>query len=406
MNGPLQGIKVLDMSRVLAGPWAGQLLADYGADVIKIEKPDTGDDTRQWGPPWLKNTENHATQDAAYFLAANRNKRSVTCNLSHSDGQELIRDLVDRSDILLENYRIGSLKRYGLDAVTLRQLNPALIYCSISAYGQEGSRASEAGYDAVIQASAGLMSITGDAATDEGRPQKVGVAVSDIMAGMYAVTAVLAALTARRRTGEGQHIDVPLYDSQVAWLANQGMNYLVGGVIPGRYGTAHPNIVPYQSFATEDGELMLAVGSDAQFAACGEILGMAELADNELYKSNANRVIHREQLCTIIGTRLKSQSTRHWLGLFRAGGVPAGPINDLKAVFDDPWAKERQLVRYLEHPSAGPVPTISNPVHFSDTKIVYDRAPPTLGQHTDEVLSEDLGYAAKKIASLRAAGAI
>jgi len=406
MSGPLKHVKVLDMSRILAGPWAGQLLADYGADVIKVEKPQTGDDTRHWGPPWLKDAADHPTADAAYFLAANRNKRSVTCNLAHPDGQKVIQDLVAQSDILIENYRVGSLSRYGLDAATLRSLKPELIYCSISAYGQKGSRCAEAGYDAVIQASAGLMSITGDAESSGGRPQKVGVAVADIMAGMYAVTAILAALTARQHTGKGQHIDVPLFDSQVAWLANQGMNYLVGGSIPGRYGTAHPNIVPYQSFATADGEIMLAVGSDTQFAACAAVLGLPELAENDLFRCNANRVINREQLCHLIAGILKMASSEHWLELFRAKGIPAGPINDLAAVFSDPQVTEHQLVRYLDHPVAGKVPTISNPVNFSTTKVAYERAPPTLGQHTREILLDDLGYSAAKIESLYTAGAI
>lgn len=406
MTGPLQGTRVIDMSRVLAGPWAGQLLADYGADVIKIERPLSGDDTRHWGPPWLKDGDGLDTQDAAYFLAANRNKRSVTCNLAHADGQQLIRDLVSKSDVVLENYRVGSLQRYGLDAESLRRLSPALIYCSISAYGQSGSRAGEAGYDAMIQASAGLMSITGDASESGGRPQKVGVAAADIMAGMYAVTAILAALLAREKNGQGQHIDVPLFDSQVAWLANQGMNYLVGGSVPRRYGTAHPNIVPYQAFETADDELMLAVGSDAQFERCVEVLGLASLAQDPRFDNNARRVENREALIALIARRLQDESAAHWLEQFRSYGVPAGPINDLAAVFSDAQVEEHQLVRFLEHASGGQVPTIANPVSFSETRVEYRSAPPVLGQHTHEVLRNELGYTPEKIAALQAAGAI
>ena len=406
MTGPLQGTRVIDMSRVLAGPWAGQLLADYGADVIKIEKPGSGDDTRHWGPPWLKDGDGLDTQDAAYFLAANRNKRSVTCNLAHADGQQLIRDLVNKSDVVLENYRVGTLQRYGLDAESLRRLNPALIYCSISAYGQSGSRAGEAGYDAMIQASAGLMSITGDPSESGGRPQKVGVAATDIMAGMYAVTAILAALVARGKNGQGQHIDVPLFDSQVAWLANQGMNYLVGGSVPRRYGTAHPSIVPYQSFETADDELMLAVGNDAQFERCVEVMGLASLAQDPRFESNAGRVENREQLIALMGRRLQDESAAFWLEQFRSHGVPAGPINDLAAVFSDSQVEEHQLVRFLDHPSGGQVPTIANPVSFSETRVEYRSAPPLLGQHTGEVLSKELAYSAEKIAALQAAGAI
>lgn len=406
MSGPLQGIKVLDMSRVLAGPWAAQLLADFGADVIKIERPGEGDDTRQWGPPWLKKPNGDETNEAAYFLATNRNKRSVTCDFSKPEGQQLIRDLSGCCDVLLENYRVGTLAKFGLDEATLRALNPWLIYCSISAYGQSGSRSADAGYDAMIQASAGLMSVTGDAEADGGRPQKVGIAVSDIMAGMYAANAILAALNARHRDGRGQHIDVPLFDSQVAWLANQGMNYLVGGEVPPRHGTAHPNIVPYQAFATADGEIMLAVGSDTQFAALANTLGTPELASDPRFDNNSNRVTNRESLIGLIAEKLKKESTEHWIHEFRGAGIPAGPINDLAAVFNDEHVIEHDLVRYLEHPSGARVPTIVNPVQFSSTKLEYERAPPVLGEHTQEVLETDLGYSKEKIASLLASGAI
>lgn len=406
MAGPLQGLKVIDMSRVLAGPWASQLLADYGAEVIKIERPGVGDDTRHWGPPWLRNADGSETEEAAYFQASNRNKRSVTVNLAHVLGQELIRKLVLRSDILLENYKVGSLGRYGLDAGSLRMLNPQLIYCSISAYGQSGSRSAEAGYDAMIQAAGGLMSITGDSDTEGGRPTKVGVAIADIMAGMYAVTAILAALAAREKNGRGQHIDVPLFDSQIAWLANQNMNYLLTGVPPGRQGTAHPNIVPYQSFRTADGYLMLAVGNDRQFADCCNLLGCANFARDPRFASNSARIENREELVAIIAKRLGGRTTADWLAEFASVHIPAGPINDLAAVFADPVVAERQIVRKLQHSTVGEIPTVANPVQFSATPVEYRRAPPVLGQHTVEVLKDDLGYADDEIANLYAVGAI
>lgn len=406
MSGALDGIRVIDMSRVLAGPWAGQLLADYGADVIKIERPALGDDTRHWGPPWLEDTDGQDTADAAYFLASNRNKRSVTCNLAHADGAQIVRDLVCDSDVLLENYRVGTLARYGLDAVSLRALNPALIYCSLSAYGQDSVRSAEPGYDAIVQASAGLMSITGEPRESGGRPQKVGVAIADIMAGMYAATAILAALTRRQASGRGQQIDVPLFDSQVAWLANQGMNYLIGGSVPQRHGTAHPNIVPYQSFTTADGELMLAVGNDAQFTACTACLGVPELAGDVRFTSNAARVQNRKALVALLAECLVTRPTAEWLDEFKLHGVPAGPINDLGAVFDDPHVVDRKLVRHLAHTAAGQVPTIANPVWFSESPVDYRSAPPTLGQHTRDVLQNVLGYSTAKIAALADAGAI
>lgn len=406
MSGALAGIRVIDMSRVLAGPWAGQLLADYGADVIKIEKPGVGDDTRHWGPPWLRDTDGRETADAAYFFASNRNKRSVTCNLAHGDGAQVVRDLVAESDVLIENYRVGTLSRFGLGAAHACELNPALIYCSLSAYGQDAARADEPGYDAMIQASAGLMSVTGEPQSSGGRAQKVGVAAADIMAGMYAATAILAALTERGVSGRGQQIDVPLFDSQVAWLANQGMNYLIGGSVPERHGTAHPNIVPYQSFATADGEIMLAVGNDSQFDACADCLGLAELAEDARFSSNSARVQHRDALVSILSERLATRRTADWLREFKKRGVPAGPINDLAAVFGDAHVAERELVRHLDHPLAGTVPTIANPVRFTETPVEYRSAPPMLGQHTEEVLEDVLGYSSEKIAALADAGAI
>jgi crotonobetainyl-CoA:carnitine CoA-transferase CaiB-like acyl-CoA transferase len=406
MPGPLNSLKVIDMSRVLAGPWAGQLLADYGAEVIKIERPGVGDDTRSWGPPWLRDSAGNDTKEAGYFQSTNRNKRSVTVNLAHPLGQELIRKLVARSDVLLENYKVGSLQRYGLDATTLCELNPTLIYCSISAYGQSGSKSAEPGYDAMIQAAGGLMSITGESDADGGRPTKVGVAIADIMAGMYAATAVLAALVAREQSGRGQHIDVPLFDSQVAWLANQNMNYLLTGTPPDRRGTAHPNIVPYQAFQTADGYLMLAIGNDSQFANCCASLGCPEVAEDPRYSANSARIENRDELIQIIAERLTGETTACWLDRFASLHIPAGPINDLAQVFSDPVVAERRIVRSLNHSLVGEVPTVANPVRFSDTPVEYKLAPPVLGQHTAEVLKDDLGYSDKEIARLYDSGAI
>ena len=387
------------MSRVLAGPWAGQLLGDYGADVVKIERPGQGDDTRKWGPPWLGS-------ESAYFLSTNRNKRSVTVDISTERGQQLVRELAGKADVLLENFRTGTLRRYKLDPADLMHDNPGLVVCSISAFGQTGTRAQEPGYDAMIQASAGLMSITGPPDDTGGGPQKVGVAVADIMAGMYATTAVLAALNARTQTGKGQYIDVPLYDSQVAWLANQAMNYLVGGTVPGRMGTAHPNLAPYQAFATRDGNLMLAVGNDRQFRVCAAIVGRPELADDPRYADNASRIENRAGLIDALQASLLEKTTREWLDAFAAGGVPAGPINDIGDVLSNAHARERELVRRIDNGAGESVPFVSNPVDFGDTPVCYRRAPPLLGEHTDEVLQEWLGYSAEMIAVLRNEDAI
>lgn len=395
MGAPLEGLRVLDLSRILAGPWAGQLLADYGADVIKVERPGSGDETRGWGPPWIG-------EDAAYFHAANRNKRSITIDLANASGQRIVRRLANASDVLIENFRAGSLARYGLDADSLTELNPALVYCSISAYGQTGSKANDPGYDAMIQATAGLMSITGRPAEEGGEPQKVGVAIADIMAGMYAVTAILAALQARQRTGRGQHIDVPLYDTQVAWLANQGMNYLASGEAPRRLGNAHPNIVPYQTFATRDGHLMVATGNERQFRDLAECLGCPELAEAPRFATNAARVGNREELIAILAKRFRERTTSEWSALLFAKRIPAGPINDIAEVFSSAQAKERELVRCVGDSA---VPTIANPVRFGVTPVRYSAAPPALGQHTEEILAE-LGIGPSDIAALREDGVI
>jgi formyl-CoA transferase len=393
MSAPLKNIRVLDMSRVLAGPWATQLLGDYGADVIKIERPNSGDDTRHWGPPWLGKDAG----ESAYFLSANRNKRSVTVNIASENGQELLRELVQKCDVLIENYKVGTLQRYGLGADEMLALNPRLIYCSISAFGQTGSRSDEPGYDAMIQASGGLMSITGN----PGEPQKVGVAISDIMAGMYASTAILAALNARASSGAGQYIDVPLYDSQVAWLANQNMNFLIGGKIPQPMGNAHPNLVPYQTFATSDGSMVLAVGNDRQFVNCCNAIGLTQLASDGRFTNMSQRVENRDQLIPMFEAVLRNESTSHWLTELRACGVPAGPVNDIGEVLTNEYAQERQLVGYFDNGNEDSVPYVANPVEFSATPVDHTRAPPLLGEHTDEVLRELLGYSDAQIEALR-----
>jgi len=405
-NGPLHGIKVLDLSRVLAGPWASQLLAGYGADVIKVERPGSGDETRQWGPPWVRDENGDATNESAYNQSTNRNKRSITVNLSHPRGQQIIRDICAKSDVLIENFKVGDLQRYGLDARTLCDLNPSLIYCSISAYGQDSSRSKQPGYDAMIQASAGLMSITGPKDAEGGGPQKVGVAVSDIMAGMYAVTAILAALHERTTCGRGQFIDIPLYDSQVAWLANQNMNFLFSGKSPGREGTAHPNIVPYQAFVAADAPFVLAVGSDTQFRACANCLELPKLADDLRFHSNTTRVENRQALVEIMAKVIAKKPARHWLRLFGNNNVPAGPINSIETVLTDDYAIERNLVRQLPHALAGEVPTVANPVKFSINETVYQRAPPLLGEHTHSILASDLSYSSETIDELEKCGAI
>lgn len=402
MSGPLEGIKVLDLSRVLAGPWAAQLLGDYGANVVKVERPGKGDDTRRWGPPWVGGSRG----DAAYFHAANRNKRSIAVDLANGRGRDLVRKLAATADVVIENFRVGTMGRFGLGAKSLLASNPRLVFCSISAFGQSGSRAKEPGYDAMVQAEGGLMSITGPADEDGGSPQKVGVAIADIMAGMYAVTAILAALEERHRSGRGQVVDVPLYDSQVGWLANQAMNYLIGGRSPVRQGTAHPNLVPYQAFATSDGHFVLAVGSDAQFAACVGCLGLPGLAVDPRYADNAARVGNRDSLVNLLAAEFRKNSTEFWLRRLESAEVPAGPINTVGEVLSNAYAKERSLVRSLPHPLNEALPTVSNPVRFSRTPVRYDLAPPLLGVHATSVLNDWLGYSAQQIDELASAGAI
>lgn len=389
MAGPLKGIKVLDLSRILAGPWASQVLADYGASVWKIERPGCGDDTRHWGPPYLKDAQGRETAESAYYLAANRGKQSVTVDITTEEGQQVIRKLAARADVLVENYKVGGLQKYGLDYASLREVNAKLIYCSITGFGQDGPLASRPGYDAMIQAMGGLMSITGE--PDElpgGGPQKAGVAVADLMTGMYGVSAILAALYEREQSGLGQHIDLALLDTQVAWLANQASNYLVSGEVPQRMGTAHPNIVPYQALKVKDGFILLAVGNDQQFQRCCAVLGDAELAFDDRFSTNARRVKHRLSLLPKLEALLCTQHLDHWLQALAEANVPCGPINTLDRVFAEPQVRHRQMQFDLPHPSAGKVPMVANPVKFSRSRVEYTQAPPTLGQHTAEVLEQ------------------
>ena len=403
MSGPLSGIRVLDLSRVLAGPWATQLLGDFGADVVKIERPGAGDDTRHWGPPWLEGEEG---RESAYFLSANRNKRSVAVDLSSAAGQALLRELATRADVIVENFKAGTLERWGLGAQALRENNPGLVVCTISAFSRASSRAQEPGYDAMIQASGGLMSITGAADADGGQPQKVGVAIADIMCGMYAASAIVAALHARGPDGPGQSIEVPLYDSQVAWLANQAMNYLVGGIVPGRLGTAHPNIVPYQAFETVDGHVMVAVGNDRQFADCARCCGQPGLADDPRFRRNEDRLANRSELISLLSAAIAREPTQYWVRQLTDAGVPCSPISDIGEVFSGSYAQEAELVRKLQHPYDDDLAMVANPVKFSSTGVSYRSAPPLLGQHSGEVLADWLGYSQQTIAALREAGTI
>jgi formyl-CoA transferase len=405
--GPLQGIRVLDLSRVLAGPWATQVLADFGATVYKVEKPGAGDDTRAWGPPWLPDGDGRPTAESAYYLSANRGKRSLAIDLAHPEGAALVRELARRCDVLVENFKVGGLAKYGLGWPDLEPLNPRLVYCSISAFGQDGPDAAGPGYDAMIQARGGLMSLTGRPDDEPGGgPQKVGVAVVDLMTGMYAVSAILAALYERNASGRGQYVDLALLDTQVGWLANQNLNYLVSGVPPRRQGTAHPNIVPYQAFATADGHIMLAVGNDRQFAEFCRVADRVDLAQDARHTTNASRVRHRQTLVPEIERVLRTRTTAEWLRSLTGAGVPCGPINDLAEVFDDPQVRHRAMRFDLPHPSGGTVPQVRNPIVYSRTGLDYRDPPPLLGQHTEAVLRDELGLDAARIAVLRSACAI
>lgn len=400
--GALSHLRVLDLSRVLAGPWSGQILADLGADVIKIERPGNGDDTRAWGPPFLKDTS-----EAAYYLSANRNKQSVTIDFTQPEGQKLVRELAAKSDILIENFKVGGLAAYGLDYESLKAINPRLIYCSITGFGQFGPYAKRAGYDFMIQGLGGLMSLTGRPEGEDGAgPVKVGVALTDILTGLYSTTAILAALAHRDQGGAGQHIDMALLDVQVACLANQAMNYLTTGVAPRRLGNAHPNIVPYQDFPTADGDFILTVGNDSQFRKFAEVAGQAQWADDPRFLTNKLRVANRAELIPLIRQATVFKTTTQWVAELERAGVPCGPINDLAQVFADPQVLARGLAVTMPHGLAGSVPQVASPIRLSETPVEYRMAPPLLGEHTADVLQRVLGLDEQDVIRLRGTGVL
>ncbi|WP_175953034.1 CaiB/BaiF CoA-transferase family protein [Burkholderia sp. BCC0405] len=405
--GALSHIRVLDLTRVLAGPWCAQTLADFGADVIKVERPGAGDDTRHWGPPYLKDADGADTAEAAYYLAANRNKRSVTVDIATPEGQQIVRELAAQSDVVLENYKVGQLKKYGLDYDSLRAVKPDLVYCSVTGFGQTGPYAHRAGYDFIVQGIGGFMSITGERDGEPGGgPQKAGVAIADLATGLYSTIAVLAALAHRDRTGEGQYIDMALLDVQVALLANMNTNYLASGKPPVRWGNAHPNIVPYQTFQTRDGWIIVAVGNDGQFRKFVEAGGRPELADDERFATNPARVRHRDTLVPILAEMVKTRGKADWIGALEAAGVPCGPINDLDEVFDNEQVVARGMQVSLPHPCGADAKLVRNPIRMSATPPEARTAPPLLGAQTDDVLRDMLGYDDARIAALRAKQAI
>lgn len=405
--GALEHIRVLDLSRVLAGPWAAQTLGDLGAHVVKVERPVVGDDTRAWGPPYVQDPQGQPTGESAYYMCTNRNKRSVSIDLTKPEGQELVRKLALQSDVLIENFKAGGLARYGLDYQTLSAVNPKLIYCSITGFGHTGPYSQRAGYDFLIQGMGGLMSITGKPDTEPGGgPVKVGVALTDIMTGLYATNAILAALQARSQTGRGQHIDMALLDVQVSCLANQAMNYLYGGAVPARMGNAHPNTVPYQDFPTRDGYMILAVGNDGQFVRFCDAIDCAAWAKDNRFATNAARLANRQVLVAMIKEQTIKRTTREWIALLEQHAVPCGPINSIADVFDDEQVKARGMRMQMQHRQAGPVPLVASPLKLSDTPISYRLPPPELGQHTDEVLRDLLELDQSSIDSLRTQGVL
>ena len=407
MSGALSHIRVLDLSRVLAGPWAGQTLADLGAEVIKVERPGTGDDTRHWGPPYIKDADGNDSREAAYFQCANRNKQSLSLDFTQPEGQRLVRELAAKCDVVLENFKVGGLAAYGLDFESLKAVNPRLIYCSITGFGQNGPYAKRAGYDFMIQGLGGLMSLTGKPDGEDGAgPMKVGVALTDILTGLYATVGVLAALNQREQSGLGQHIDVALLDVQVACLANQAMNYLNTGVSPKRLGNAHPNIVPYQDFPSADGNFIIAVGNDGQFRKLCEVADLTALADDPRFSSNKARVAHRAELIPLLRQATVFKTTAEWVTLLEAAGVPCGPINDLAQVFADPQVQARGLRIDLPNSLGSTTPQVASPLRLSETPVEYRNAPPLLGEHTEQVLSRRLGLSAEQISALREAGVL
>jgi crotonobetainyl-CoA:carnitine CoA-transferase CaiB-like acyl-CoA transferase len=401
MSGPLSHIRVLDLSRVMAGPWASQILADLGADVIKVERPGVGDDTRAWGPPFLKDEAGNATSNSGYFLCVNRGKRSITLNLDSPEGQDIVRALAARSDVLLENYKVGTLKKFNLGPDELRAINPRLIYASVTGFGQTGPRSHQAAYDFMIQALGGLMSVTGE--RDDrpgGGPQKVGVPIVDLMTGMYAAVGILAALARRDQTGRGDYIDIAMLDVQTAFLANQSMNFLLSGKAPARTGNSHPNIQPQDVFPCRDGYVALAVGNDGQFVNFCAAIGRPGLASDARFAKNADRVRNVAELTRIISDALRTDTMQAWDRKLSAAGVPCAPINTVPDVFEDPQVKHREMLRQVPHPLGGTVPQVVSPLRFTESQLSFERAPPLLGQHTAEVLNE-LGIGASTQVDLR-----
>ncbi len=406
-SGALAGIRVLDLSRVLAGPWCGQTLADLGAEVVKIERPGSGDDTRGWGPPFMPGSDGMRTQEAAYYQSANRGKLSVAINVATSEGQDLVRALAADSDVVIENYKAGSLERYGLDYASLAAVNPGLVYCSVTGFGQTGPRAAEPGYDFIIQGMGGLMSITGERNDRPGGgPQKVGVAFADLMTGMYATVAIQAALMSRARTGRGQYCDIALLDVQIASLGNQGMNYLASGRVPGRYGNAHANIVPYQVFDASDAQFVVACGNDSQFAALCDAIGLPTLSHDPRFTRNSGRVEHREQIVAILAGHFQTGSAGEWIGRIHAAGVPVGAINDVAQALQEPQVQARGMLVGIPHPLNPDFVSLGSPIKLSGTPVQYVRPPPMLGEHTDAVLRDRLGLSGERLDRLEQAGVI
>ena len=406
-QGALKHVKVLDLSRVLAGPWASQTLGDLGAEIIKIERPGTGDDTRAWGPPFVQDEDGESTGESAYYMCANRNKQSVAVDITKPEGQALVRRLAEQCDVLVENFKTGGLEAYGLDYASLAALNPRLIYCSVTGFGHSGPYAHRAGYDFLIQGMGGLMSVTGKPDGEPGGgPVKVGVALTDILTGLYASTSILAALQAREHTGRGQHIDLALLDVQVACLANQGMNYLYSGKLPQRMGNAHPNTVPYQDFPTADGYMILAIGNDGQFARFCHAAGQQAWAQDARFMTNAARLANRTELVSLIHRITVSKTTKDWIALLEQHAVPCGPINTVRDVFEDPQVRARGMQLSMQHPTAGEVPIVASPIRMSDTPVDYRLAPPQLGQHTNEVLIRHLQMDEQELQHLRHIGVL
>ena len=407
MAGPLSHIRVLDLSRVLAGPWAGQNMADLGAEVIKVERPGVGDDSRAFGPPWVKDSDGRDTKDSAYFTSANRGKKSITLNIAVPEGQAIARQLAERADVLIENYKYGDLARYGLGYEDLRKVNPRLIYCSVTGFGQSGPYRERPGYDFMIQGMGGMMSVTGE--PDDapgGGPQRAGVPIADIITGMYASIAICAALAHRAESGKGQHLDLALLDSQIALLAYQNTNYFATGTPPKRIGNLHPNIVPYQPFRTKDGAVILACGNDNLFRKFCDAGGQSALAADPRFASNGKRVENRAELTRLLGEVFSKRTTAEWVDLLEKAGVPNGPINDIAQVYAEPQVKARGIRVDMDHPVAGKLPTVASPMRFSGTPVEYRRAPPVLGQHTDEVLKGLLEMSDAELQKLRAAKVI